>query len=246
MAYINPRDAFDVTGIGLGGLQQNAGQAANFAQMLFDPQSAFYQQYRKFLASATPTQGTSTLLAGLMAGGGNYGASQAQAGASQKNFQRQRNDFLNTALNQFGANAIGTGANLLGLAGQNYGQIGQIGAGLRNADINQSQVDAQSGGIFDFLAAPLGFITSNFLSGLIGGGEGAGAAGAAAAISDIRLKENIKYTGGKTKDGIPIATFNFKGNPQKMRGVIAQDVEKIRPDLVVETNGFLAVKYGDL
>lgn len=70
---------------------------------------------------------------------------------------------------------------------------------------------------------------------------GAGAAAGAVALSDKKLKENIEYTGEKTKEGIPIAEYNYKGGPQRFRGVIAQDVEKIKPSAVVK-----AVDYSKL
>ena len=90
---------------------------ANFAQQRSDPRSQFYQQYRSFLGSTTPTQGANTLLAGLQSGGGNFGASQVQAQASQRGFEGRRTDSLNTSTQGFflqniqGAqDAIGTAA----------------------------------------------------------------------------------------------------------------------------------------
>lgn len=74
---------------------------------------------------------------------------------------------------------------------------------------------------------------------LISGGAQVGSA--ALLASDKRLKENIEYTGKKTKDGVPVITYNYKGNPQKFEGVIAQDVEKVKPEAV-----YKAVDYAQL
>jgi hypothetical protein len=63
----------------------------------------------------------------------------------------------------------------------------------------------------------------------------------AALASDIRLKENIKAVG--SKNGFNIYEFNYIGDPQKYSGVMAQEVEKVRPDAVTIINGFLHVFY---
>jgi len=79
----------------------------------------------------------------------------------------------------------------------------------------------------------------SILGSLISGGAQVGSA--AILASDKRLKENIEYTGEKTKDGIPVVDYNYKGNPKKFRGVIAQDVEKVKPGAV-----YKAVDYAQL
>jgi len=72
---------------------------------------------------------------------------------------------------------------------------------------------------------------------LIGGGSKL--AGAAIG-SDIRLKENINKVG--TENGFNIYEFNYIGSPKRYRGVVAQEVEKIIPNAVIEFGG---VKYVD-
>ncbi len=72
---------------------------------------------------------------------------------------------------------------------------------------------------------------------------GAGAGGAMAAYSDARLKENILRVGA-LHDGTPVYSYNYKGIPTPTIGVMAQDIEKIRPDAVIETpSGYKAVDY---
>jgi hypothetical protein len=88
-----------------------------------------------------------------------------------------------------------------------------------------------------------------------GGGGGGGGMGdifgmamklapmAMTAFSDERLKENIKPV-GKTKSGMKVIDYNYKGSPVRQRGLSAQDVEKKRPSAVGEVGGFKTVDYG--
>jgi hypothetical protein len=82
------------------------------------------------------------------------------------------------------------------------------------------------------------------LASQIGGlGTGAlGVAGLAGVFSDRRLKENIKHI-GKLNDGQNIYRFNYKGDPTTHIGLMAQDVEKRKPDSVHEVGGYKAVDY---
>jgi hypothetical protein len=76
--------------------------------------------------------------------------------------------------------------------------------------------------------------SANKTSDLIGGVlSSVGSVAGAAAMSDERVKEGIKDTGEKTPEGIPIKTFRYKGmGNQRWKGVMAQDVEKIKPEAV--------------
>ena len=61
--------------------------------------------------------------------------------------------------------------------------------------------------------------------------------------SDIKLKENINKV-GKSPQGHNIYEFNYIGDTQRYRGVMAQDVVKVHPMAVeVMDNGYLGVKY---
>ena len=75
---------------------------------------------------------------------------------------------------------------------------------------------------------------------------GAGAQlGSAFLFSDRRLKSNIKRVGTHPELGVGIYTYTMMGMPQ--HGVIAQEVQAVRPDLVRRhANGFLQVNYGGL
>jgi hypothetical protein len=75
-------------------------------------------------------------------------------------------------------------------------------------------------------------------------GAGAQLGSAAFMFSDRRLKSNIKRVGTHAI-GVGIYDYTMMGMPQ--RGVIAQEVERVRPDLVKRhANGYLMVNYGGL
>jgi hypothetical protein len=64
--------------------------------------------------------------------------------------------------------------------------------------------------------------------------------------SDERLKDDIEHV-GYTNEGIPIYTYRMKSGGPKQMGVMAQDVEKMRPAAVKkDTQGFRMVDYGKL
>ncbi|GAA5105527.1 tail fiber domain-containing protein [Bartonella jaculi] len=70
--------------------------------------------------------------------------------------------------------------------------------------------------------------------------------GTFAGLSDIRAKENITDAG--QKNGYKLYEYNYKGYPERYRGVMAQDVLKLKPEAVFlhNTTGFLHVDYGKL
>lgn len=65
----------------------------------------------------------------------------------------------------------------------------------------------------------------------------------AAMLSDERLKENIKPV-GKLDNGLTVYEFNYKGDNTPQIGLIAQEVQKVKPEAVTKTeDGYLAVNY---
>ena len=64
-------------------------------------------------------------------------------------------------------------------------------------------------------------------------------------ISDVNVKKDITRI-SKLKNGIPVYLFRYKWSNKMNIGVMAQDVEKIIPDAVVEINGIKAVNYSML
>lgn len=60
--------------------------------------------------------------------------------------------------------------------------------------------------------------------------------------SDMRLKEDIVAV-GTLFDGTPVYRYRYKGAPAHHIGLLAQDVEKMMPQAVIEINGYKAVDY---
>jgi hypothetical protein len=64
-------------------------------------------------------------------------------------------------------------------------------------------------------------------------------------LSDRSMKENIVPEGTKWK-GLNVYSFNYIGDSRKRRGVMAQEVEVIRPDAISNIGGIKYVNYGVL
>lgn len=100
-------------------------------------------------------------------------------------------------------------------------------AGLINADAQQKQAayQAKMGGMFSLGSAALG----------------------GWAMSDKRLKTDIKKVGETPIKGINQYSFRYKGSPFMQIGAMAQEVMKKVPEAVgTMANGFKAVNYGRL
>jgi hypothetical protein len=80
---------------------------------------------------------------------------------------------------------------------------------------------------------------------LMGQAQQAGQTAAmAAAMSDIRLKENLEKL--DTIDGINIYKFDYINGEKDQVGVIAQEMQEKCPECVVEKGDYLAVDYSKL
>lgn len=150
------------------------------------------------------------------------------------------------ALNQFIAQTMGTAGN--------YGTQTQV----TQAPKQKSNFFGTALGIGSLLAAPFtGGATLPFGIGGMGGGiggtgglfdlgYGSRGAGLGTAMpwltSDEQLKENIKPLG--KENGHNIYEFNYKGEPQKYIGVLAQEVRLTHPEAVkAHESGYLMVNY---
>ncbi len=128
---------------------------------------------------------------------------------------------LNQLLGTQGANVSG----FTGLQNPILAYLGNLFGGNQQASIAQAQVNAQQNQA-----------NSSKMGGIAGGaGSIIGAVlPALMAFSDKRMKQKIRGTGLKTEEGVPIKTFEYKAQPgQRILGVMAQDVEKVRPDAVL-------------
>lgn len=73
----------------------------------------------------------------------------------------------------------------------------------------------------------------------------ANAAGTAA-MSDVRLKEDIRRV-GMTDGGLPVYTYRYKGDPVTQMGVMAQEVAHFQPHaLGPKVQGFMSVEYSEV
>ena len=62
-------------------------------------------------------------------------------------------------------------------------------------------------------------------------------------FSDRRLKTDIKRVGA-LENGLPVSLFRYKGDPTPRIGLMADEVERVRPEAVIERpDGFKVVRY---
>lgn len=153
---------------------------------------------------------------------------------------------------------------LANLEAQKATSIGNLGAGVSEADLNRAiglatgqTAAAQSG--FGSAAAAQAQQAQAQAQAKSGAGQAAGTAAgtyaakqgtaktattaATAAGSDIRFKENLIQV-GTLYNGLPVYVGNYIGEDKKQLFVIAQEVEKVIPDAVTELDGYKYVDYG--
>jgi endosialidase-like protein len=169
----------------------------------------------------------------------NKGASSGNAvETSLANNVQKKQDYDRTYFeNLIGANP----QRQFGLAGSDVANLEGANVAAQNA-YNQSKYAAQYGNYNAQQAS------SSSQSNATLGAIASIAAAALVAFSDKRIKEDVKDTGAKTPDKIPIKTFKFKHDPKHRTriGIVAQDAEKKRPDLVSydPMTGLKRVDYG--
>ena len=141
-----------------------------------------------------------------------------QAGQQQDLFNRL------ATISGYGTGASSAMANL----GQNYGsQVGDLTTSLAQSQLASNQAREAA--------------NQSMFNTLLGGGLGIGAA---ALMSDERTKENIRKVG--EEKGFNIYEYNYKGDDKVYRGVMAQEVQKVAPEAVIEKDGVLRVDYDKL
>lgn len=118
--------------------------------------------------------------------------------------------------------------------------------GLQPADYTSASAigEKASADAFNAQTAQYGGLLSG-LSNIGGAGIGAyGMMNAAPLVmtSDERVKEN-KDEVGSLHDGTPVYSYNYIGDKTPRIGLMAQDVEKTRPDAVHNIGGIKAVDY---
>lgn len=222
--------------------------------------------YNNYVNQLQPFLGASNAAAGGIASG-YQGLGQGLAGLSTGGANVQAGLATGLAGGQAGlASGLGTQT-----AGQ-YDSLGQLGyqeatgVGNANANADLSAYNASGnfwnalGGLGGMKTSGGGTVGGNLLGSFGGGGGGVpGAIGATSLggaplsggglsslfsmFSDERLKENIEPV-GSLYDATNVYRYNYKGDPTPRIGLIAQEVEKTRPDAVIEIGGYKAVDYG--
>ena len=144
--------------------------------------------------------------------------------------------------------ATGRTAPIFGLQGQNVGltrglaqQLASTGQQLAGADMSAAGMANQAAMQQAQMAAQGRSQAKGGVGNLIGGGISL----AGSLFSDRRLKENIKPV-GKLDNGLTIYSYNFKGSDTPEIGLIAQEVEEVRPQAVFkDRSGYLKVNYAE-
>jgi hypothetical protein len=85
------------------------------------------------------------------------------------------------------------------------------------------------------------------IGGIMGGVANMYSSGAGAALgfpSDRRLKENVERIGFDERTKLPLYEFSYKNDERRFVGVMADEVERVFPQAVIDTDlGFKAVNY---
>jgi hypothetical protein len=161
------------------------------------------------------------------------------------------------ASNAAASGIAGVNTGLGSALNQNQNNIGQLGwaygTGIGNAQANQNIENVQAAAAPWNLLLGLGGMKTNAAGGTVGGnlltglGSGLSSAGSSllGILSDERLKEDIKPV-GELYDGTNIYLYNYIGDPTPRLGLMAQEVERTRPDAVIEIgpHRIKAVDYG--
>lgn len=153
---------------------------------------------------------------------GSYGAKGVlRSGAALKGLQQFGSDISNTYLNDYL---------------NQQAQQSQLGMGI-------GQLLAGTGGVSSSQSQATGTSTSKSSPGL---GGFLGGVGSAIAASDRRLKKNIKKI-GELGDGLGIYTYNYINDTGPFVGVMADEVEQLRPDALGPViDGFKTVDYSKI
>lgn len=200
-------------------------------------------------------------------------ASQGIAMGSEP-YQTEMTQFgqtVNDARTQAALNAIQLGMSQSQLQNAARQQYVQEAASVRNQPLNEisalisgTQVQSPSFSGVPAVSLPQSQLTSNVYNSYAGQVAQANAANAAnnasmgglfglagslgsagiLALSDVRLKREIKKIG--EMKGFNLYRFKYLWDDLIHVGFMAQEVEKTRPDAIVNINGFKAINYGVL
>jgi len=211
-------------------LNQGYGQALGTAQ----------QQQQIGLGAEQANRAAQAAAAGQMAAIGQQGFGQQLAAAQQQQALGQGLYGIGAGVSQ-GLAGLGAGVQQAGLTGAQA----QLQAGAAQQQTQQAALSALYNQYLQQQGYP--FQVAQFLGNIAMGtgalsGSGTTQTQPSSFFSDERLKDNIQPI-GETYDGQKIVKFNYKGNPQKQIGLVAQDVETKHPEAVGLAGGFKTVDY---
>mgnify|MGYP003345417613 FL=1 len=211
-------------------LNQGYGQALSTAQ----------QQQQLGLGAEQANRAAQAAASGQMAAIGQQGFGQQLAAAQQQQALGQGLYGIGAGVSQ-GLAGLGAGVQQAGLTGAQA----QLQAGAAQQQTQQAALSALYNQYLQQQGYP--FQVAQFLGNIAMGtgalsGSGTTQTQPSSFFSDERLKDNI-HPIGETYDGQKIVKFNYKGNPQKQIGLVAQDVETKHPEAVGLAGGFKTVDY---
>lgn len=200
------------------------------AQAMFENQAAA-QMYGQNLGAAQFANQAQAQRFGQDATYTNFGFQNAAlSNAARSQGLQERAYIANTPINQLGALLSGGQVSMPSAIQYTPTQIAPtdvIGANALSAQIAQANANRQAQA------------QSGLMSGLF-------SLGAAAIRSDRRLKTNIVKLGERA-DGIGVYAFDYVFGGPRQVGVMADEVEAVRPDLVItDPDGFKRVFYPGL
>jgi len=257
-------DVYNQSAPGVTSAAQNLAGTAGQAQNVLGStgESALTSGVNALQNIASPEYQQAQLNAALMPAQAQYAqniaAQQAQfGGAGQLGSSRQalaQRQTAGSAMAQQQQAAAGVLQNIAGqqlAAGGQLSQLGQAGlGGAQTAAGQQLTASMAPQALYNQYASVLfgtpsasynpNFAgTQGYTSNTSGSKSGIDISGL---LSDSRAKENIKFVA--TEHGHKMYEFNYKGQPERYRGVMAQDVMVYAPEAVsVREDGYLQVNY---
>lgn len=117
-----------------------------------------------------------------------------------------------------------------------------------NAAKMQYDADVEGANAKNAQSSGIGSLVGGIAGGMFGGPMGAslGSSIGGGLFSDERLKTNIKRVGTLDELGIGLYSYNYVWGGPTHVGVMAQELEKVKPEAVFEVDGYKAVDYGRL
>lgn len=231
--------------LGTGG-EQNFNVGSQGLQSLFNPQ---YEQQQLSASQIPAQQQYMQNLANQQAGFGGAGqlgsARQALAG-QQLALTTQQNQQMAAAnmANQIAQQRASAGTQLM-QGGQNALQGGLAAgqAGLTAAQQPMSYLNQYAQYLNSFPSGLRGqFSGTGGYTQTQTGSTSSGGVNVLPGLSDITAKENIEFVGMNGKHRL--YDFNYRGHPERYRGVMAQEVRTYCPEAVtVNKDGYLTVDY---